>query len=256
MKARSQMEVMRETLVRRARTREDQPEPLAMAGLLPGDWIPVGPNNSGGRIRAIAIDPTNSNNIWVGSVGGGIWRTTNAGTSWAPVNDFMANLAISSLVINPTNPSVMYAGTGGGFALAGNEGEPISPDGLRGLGVFKSTDGGLTWNQLAKTNPADPMVCATAGPACQWSYVNRLAISPNGATILAATGGGIWRSTDAGATWTQGAGIAAPLRDIDFDPTNNQKAIASNIGSALYSTDGGATWTFSSFDQTIGAEWK
>ncbi len=252
LKGKAHLEVMKAALVSRAQARGDDPDSMTVAGLQPGDWIPIGPNNSGGRIRAIAIDPGNANNIWVGSVAGGIWRTTNAGTSWAPVNDFMADLAISSLVINPANPSVMYAGTGEGFALAGNEGEPITPDGLRGLGVFKSTDAGLTWNQLAKTNPADATVCGTPGINCPWSYVYRLAISPNGATLLAATGNGIWRSTDAGATWTQGAGIPAALRDVDFDPTNNQKAIASNNGAAVYSTDGGQNWTSATFDQTIG----
>ena len=255
LKGKAHLEVMKYALMRRAMARGgNETDAMTVAGLQPGDWISVGPGNIGGRIRAIAIDPTNANNIWLGSVGGGIWRTTNAGTSWVPVNDFMANIAISSLVINPANPSVMYAGTGERFIISPTaEGQALTPDGLRGLGVFKSTDAGLTWNQLAKTNPADSTVCATAGLACQWSYVTRLAISPNGATILAATGAGIWRSTDAGATWTQSAAVAFPglLQDIDFDPTNNQKAVASGNQTAIYSTDGGQNWTAATFSPVL-----
>src|SRR5438105_9428187 len=76
---------------------------------------------------------------------GGIWRSDDAGVSWRPVDDFMANLAVSSLVINPRDPNVMYAGTGEIYS---------NYDALHGGGIFKSTDGGVTWALLPATAPA------------------------------------------------------------------------------------------------------
>ena len=100
------------------------------------------PGNVGGRIRSIVVHPNKPDTLFAGSVGGGIWKTTNGGASWTPVDDFMAVLSVSSLVINPANPSVMFAGTGEGYGNA---------DSLRGAGIFKSVDGGTTWTQLPGT---------------------------------------------------------------------------------------------------------
>lgn len=206
----------------------------------PDSWSWLGPSNIGGRIRSIVISPSNANNMWVGSVGGGIWRSTDGANSWQPVNDFMANLAVSTMAINPANTNVMYAGTGESFA----------GDGLQGAGIFNSTDGGLTWNQLASTNPGSPAVCATQAN-CPWLFVNRLAISPNGGTILAATNNNIQRSTDGGTTWTAAGGVVGTLLDIDFHPTNNQQAISSGNNAGIFSTDGGTNWQFASFNPSI-----
>jgi outer membrane protein assembly factor BamB/subtilisin family serine protease len=192
------------------------------AGLAPGAWTWLGPGNIGGRIRSILIHPTNPNLMWVGSVSGGIWKTTDGGATWQPVDDFMANLAVASLAMQPGNPSVMYAGTGEGF---------YNGDGIQGAGIFKSSDGGDTWAQLASTNNAN------------FYYVNRLAISPNGAVILAATSSGIWRSTNGGASWTQALNDWR-VKDLDFHPSDSNKAIGSGSeGKAWYSTNGGAGWT-------------
>jgi len=202
------------------------------AGVKPDSWTWLGPGNIGGRIRSIVIDPANANNMWVGSVTGGIWRTSNGGAVWFPVNDFLANLAVSTLVINPTNANIMYAGTGETFL--GQTG-----DNIQGAGVFKSTDRGVTWAQLASTTTGD------------WFYVNRLAISPNGNTILAATDSGIWRSTDAGVTWSQRT-FNEQTYDIDFNPTDNTRAIAGGNGVARFSTDGGVTWSTATFNIPAG----
>ena len=87
--------------------------PLA-GGISRGSWTNRGPGNVGGRIRALVIDPTAPQTMFIGSVSGGIWKTTNGGATWTPVDDFMANLAVSSIVMQPGAPSVMYAGTGEG----------------------------------------------------------------------------------------------------------------------------------------------
>src|SRR5436305_967406 len=86
-------------------------------------------------VRLLALRPSNTNNMFAGSVGGGICKSTNAGASWAPVDDFMANLAVSTIVMRPGLPSTMFAGTGEGFYNA---------DGIRGAGVFTSVDSGVT----------------------------------------------------------------------------------------------------------------
>src|SRR6185295_4818910 len=144
-------------------------------------WTWLGPGNIGGRVRSLVIDPANTNVMFAGGIAGGVFKTTTGGASWAPVDDFMANLAVSTIVMQPNLSTTLYAGTGEGF---------YNHDGIRGAGVFTSTDGGITWSQLA----------STATPS--WWYVNRLAISPNGAVMLAATRTGVYRSIDGGVSWT------------------------------------------------------
>lgn len=194
----------------------------ATAGLERANWRWLGPGNIGGRTRSILIHPTDPNKMWLGSVAGGIWRTTNGGTSWAPVNNFLSNMAVSTMAMHPTNPSIMYAGTGEGF---------YNGDGIRGAGILKSTNGGTVWTQLASTNSSF------------FHYVNRLAISPDGNTILAATRAGLFRSTDAGATFNLQLSLDA--LDVKFHPTDSTKAVASGYSSTsvYYSTNGGVTWT-------------
>ncbi len=206
------------------------------AGIDSGSWTWLGPGNIGGRIRSILIHPSNVNVMWIGGVDGGVWKTLNGGTSWFPLNDFMANLAVVSLVMDPTDPNTIYAGTGEGASNA---------DAVRGAGIFKTTDGGSTWTQLASTANSS------------FYYVNRLSICPtNHLILLAATGTGIWRSTDGGSTWSQRYSAAATL-DIAFNPVDGGKCIASGstygiAGMALYSTDGGLTWTAGTGVSTAG----
>lgn len=184
-------------------------------------WSWIGPGNVGGRVRALLVHPSAPATMFAGSVSGGIWKTTNAGASWAPIDDFMANLAVTSMVFHPTNPQIMYAATGEGFSNA---------DAIRGAGIFRSLDGGTTWSRLPSTNiPA-------------FYYVLRLAISRDGRVLLAGTTAGLHRSTDAGGTWTRIV-TAAPAFDVDFHPTDSRRAVAGDRnGQAWYSTDGGATW--------------
>ena len=194
------------------------------AGIQPSIWTWIGPGNIGGRLRSIIIHPTSPNTMWVGSVGGGVWKTTNGGSSWGTTTDFMANLIVSCMAIDPTNPDVLYAGTGEGFFGDYND--------LRGNGIFKSTNGGSTWTQLAFTanNP-------------DFYKVNRLAISPTDhQVLLAATAAGIFRSTDGGGTWSLPR-LTTNGMDILFHPTDGTKCIAGDgSGHAYYSADRGVTW--------------
>jgi hypothetical protein len=192
------------------------------AGLTGRRWVALGPGNVGGRVRSIVVHPTSPDVLWAGSVGGGVWRTGNAGVSWLPVDDFLANLAVTTMVMDPTNPQVLYAGTGEGF---------YNGDALRGAGVFRTTDG-TRWTHLPKT----------AGADFQW--VNRLAISRDGRVLLAATRNGIFRSEDADRqSWVKV--LAGEMGTVAFSPTNGSRAVAAgvNSGKAFFSTDGGRTWT-------------
>jgi photosystem II stability/assembly factor-like uncharacterized protein len=196
-----------------------------LAGVDATRWSAIGPANIPGRVRAIAVHPTDGNKIWVGNAAGGIWKTTDGGTTWRALNDFLASLAVSTLAIDPSNTDVMYAGTGEGF---------FNIDAIRGAGIYKSTDGGQTWIQLSATSPDSDS---------NWYYVNRIAINPgNSSLILAATNGGIYRTTDAGSTWTQITSTRA--LDVKWDPITTTRAIAGRAdGAVARSTDSGASFS-------------
>lgn len=202
------------------------PGPLA-ATLSTNNWEWLGPGNIGGRTRSIVIHPTQAGTMWVGGVGGGVWKSTNNAGSFFPCDDWMGNLAVSCLALDPTNPAVLYAGTGEGFG---------NLDAIPGAGVFKSYDGGFNWVQLNSFYLN--------------SYnLNRLVISPtNNRVLLAATSTGIARSTDAGTNWTAPF-LSGAILDVAFS-TNGLQCVAAgkNLagGQALYSTNSGATWTAAS----------
>ena len=222
-----------------------------VAGLDPSSWNWLGPGNVGGRIRSVVIDPTDASRIWVGSVGGGIWFSSDAGGSWHPVDDFMANLAVSTMVMDPSDPAILYAGTGeGAFGLPT---DGYTADGLQGGGIFKSTDGGVTWDVLGGTDPsaAPAMGCGLGAVPCPtfWLGINRLAIAPDTGKILAATVRGVADSTDGGATWTQRT--TSKALDVDFRPGDGTRAVVGELGVARYSTDGGQTWSAANFNPPI-----
>lgn len=203
------------------------------AGIWQWEWL--GPGDVGGRIRAILVDPDNPNTMWIGSVSGGIWKTTNGGESWAPINDFLPSLAITSIVMDAVNHDVMYASTGEGF---------INIDALFGAGIFKSTDRGNTWVQLASTNNLD------------FRWVNRLATHPTRAdTIFAVTNGTpsrVWRSGDGGATWQPRWTLNSAGTDIDIHPTNPNRILVGCADHLYYSDNGSVSFTL----QTTGAAGK
>lgn len=198
-------------------------------GVSPAVWTSVGPFNVGGRIRAIVFKPGDPNTIYIGSASGGIWKTTNGGANWTPLDDFMPTLAIGCMIMHPTNSNVIFAGTGEGF-WESPDGE-LNTSAVRGAGIWKTTDGGGTWNQIPSTNTPD------------FYGVTRIAVSPTDAnTMLATTTTGVWRSTDGGNTWSQRLNVHA--YDVDFHPTDGTKAVCGlHDDGAFYSNDGGLTWT-------------
>jgi photosystem II stability/assembly factor-like uncharacterized protein len=225
--------------------------PSSLAGLAVGSWQSLGPGNIGGRIRSILVTPpvaaSQPHVILIGGAGAGIWRSTDDGASFAPVDDFMANLAVSCMAAQPNNANVMYAGTGEGY---------FNIDALRGAGIFKSIDGGTSWASLASTIPS------ASNP--HFRFVNRIAVSADGSTVLAAAyrGGdeftttqpGLFRSVDGGATWLQIAPLVGRIIvDVDFHPTDKMVCMAASYGGLVFiSGDAGVTWTSSVGIPTVG----
>ncbi len=208
------------------------PESVGTAGGLDSaNWTNPGPGF--GRIRAFAAHPADRNLLFVGSVSGGIWRSTDRGMNWQPVDDRMGNLAITSIVVDPAAPDVLYASTGEGYASNISSGFNT---GARGAGIFKSVDRGVSWSRLPATATAD------------FYYTNRLAIASNGRSLLAATDTGLWQSTDGGASFLLRAGGSTERsREVEFHPSRSDVAVAylnsfANGTRAVYSVDGGNTW--------------
>ncbi|MGW8122386.1 FlgD immunoglobulin-like domain containing protein [Roseivirga echinicomitans] len=160
------------------------------------NWSSLGPNNIGGRTRAVAIDVKNENIILAAGVSGGVWRTVNGGQSWTKTTDPEELHSVTCIVqdIRPGKENIWYYGTG---ELVGNSTRsPGAP--FRGDGIYKSTDGGLTWQPLPSTQVNNPEKFNSP-----FMYVWDITLNPNSANdeIIAAIYGGIVRSADGGQTW-------------------------------------------------------
>ncbi len=184
-------------------------------------WTERGPNsdvpgpygnsraNSGitsGRIRAVMVDSNDATHktVWIGGVDGGLWKTTDITTApanWTLVNDYLSNLAVAAICQDPrpgfTNN--MYFCTGESY---------LNFDAVRGNGVFKSTDGGATWNFLSSTS----------------SYLNctRILCDYLGNVYLGTRGAGLLRSTDGGNSWTviTPTGLVSDICDLEISSTS------------------------------------
>ncbi len=221
------------------------------------DTIELGPapitnGNYVGRIAAVACSPTNFQVYYVGAADGGVWKTTDAGQSWLPLTDTLPTQAIGALAIDPTNDQVIYAGTG--EANYANHSR-------YGLGLYKSTDGGATWQHLAADVFAGrtfaKLVIDPASPQTLYAAIGRAGGFPERAAARnhpqADGPAGIFRSTDGGVTWTHLAGgLPTDLAgsDVAIDVNNPQVLYAcigrifGADGNGIYkSTDGGDSWT-------------
>ncbi len=158
-----------------------------------------------GRVVAIAVEPSQQNLIYAGSPGGGIWKTTNGGTSWSPLGDNMANMSVWSIAIDPTNSNIVYFGNSAGQ-------------------IMRSTNGGNSWSQIYRVSGTP----------------RRILIHPNGNTIFIGTSRALYRSTNKGASFS--SVLNANSEDVEFKPGNTNVVYA--CGSSFYkSTNGGASFS-------------
>ncbi len=206
-----------------------------------GTWLNIGPTKAdvikngssslaktdSGRPRSILVDPNNSQVIYICASSGGVWKTTNGGTTWTPLSDTLGSLSSGYLAMDPANSQILYLGLGDPF------------DGT-GIGILKSTDGGTTWGAVK-----------TLGTS---RTIQNIVVHPqNSQIVLVTTNAGLFRSTDGGATYAAVASIPATYKCWDLawaggtsfvltaetDPANSTGATAGKI---LRSTDSGATW--------------
>ncbi|MBN2415403.1 T9SS type A sorting domain-containing protein [bacterium] len=190
-------------------------------------WTERGPGNVSGRTRGLIVDPGDpGRNTWfAGSVSGGIWKTEDAGLSWEEKTPDLPNLATSTLAMSPADPDIIYAGTGEGF---------FNSDAVHGNGIFKSTDHGETWRQLA----------FTAGNG-DFRHVNRIIVDPaDPDMVLACTNeSGIQKSTDGGDTWVQVYDTYSRVQQLIASPAgfDTMWAAVNSVG-VLKSVDRGDTW--------------
>lgn len=194
------------------------------AGGIPvaGAWAPVGPYTIAGRVKGLAQPEGQPDTLYAASANGGVWRTTDRGVTWEPLSDFEDTLSGSAIVVDPNDPSILYFGTG----------ETQHIDAYPGVGVLKSTDGGMTWTASNDFSP----------------YVWRLAIHAAAPSRLFAAGqGGCYVSNDGAVTFALIAATGLPAgeaTDVAVRPDDADTVFCAFRGQGVYrSQDGGTTWS-------------
>lgn len=209
------------------------------------EWRNIGPAINSGRISDIAIHPEDPHVMYIGVGSGGVWKTTNAGTTWDPIFDDQASYSIGSVAIDPSAPDIIWVGTG--------ENHGGRHNGF-GDGIYKSTDGGRTWTNMGLrasehlstiiVHPDDSDVVWVSAQGPLWS-----------------SGGerGLYKTTDGGESWEKvlGEGPWTGVTDLVMDPRDPDRLYAATWdrhrtvaaymgggpGSGLWkSEDGGETW--------------
>lgn len=209
-------------------------------------WRSIGPANMGGRIADVEGVPGNPNLVYVATGSGGIFKTTDGGITWRPIFDRQSTISVGDIALEPGNPDVIWVGTG-----ESNVRNSVS----FGDGVYKSTDGGKTWNHLGlkETNTISKIVINPKNPDIVYVAAIGRAFGPN-------EDRGVFMTTDGGKTWTKTLYIDAEhgASDLDIDPNNPNVLFAgmwrferkpwtftsgSDKGGIFRSIDGGRTWT-------------
>ncbi len=206
----------------------------------------IGPAINGGRIADIDIHPEDENVWYVGVGSGGVWKTENAGTTWEPIFDNQDSYSIGSVAIDPNDPSTVWVGTGENVG-----GRHVG----YGDGVYKSTDGGRTWENmgLEESEHISTMLVHPEDSDVVW-------VSAQGPLWDSGGDRGLYKTTDGGETWTKVLGDDewTGVTDIVMDPRNPDRLYAATWqrhrtvaaymgggpGTGIHkSTDGGETWT-------------
>jgi photosystem II stability/assembly factor-like uncharacterized protein len=215
-------------------------------------WTPIGPapldsssvnGNVSGRITGIAAHPTNANTIYIASAGGGVWKTTDGGTSWSGLTDRQRTLSMGAIAIGTDNPDVVYAGTG----EANNSG-----DSNYGRGILISSDAGATWT--LSTGPSDAFDRLTTSQIAIDPTDTRVAYAAMADRGINGLSGntGIWKTIDRGTNWintTASIDSTDPWSAVVIDANNTQTIYASvgnpngaGANGVYKSTNGGTSW--------------
>ena len=200
-------------------------------------WEPLGPGNVGGRSRALVIHPKRPKFMYAAGVSGGVWKTRNGGSRWEPIGDQMVNLAVNALAMDPSDPDVIYAGTGEGYFREVVRGTALP---LRGAGIFKTEDGGASWRRLGGTRGDD------------FRWVNDLVVSENRPdTVYAATRTGVWRSLDAGDSWSRvlATSVRGGCLDLEPRPGGDADVLYASCGTLAQAT------VYRNRDAGAGGDW-
>ena len=181
-----------------------------------GGWIP-----GIGRVNTIEFHPSIASTLYVGTPSGGLWRTTNHGGTWTCLTNELGSLGVSGIAIHPSNSNIIYVLTGDGDS--GN---------TRSIGVYKSTNGGSTWNETGLS----------------WDLTDnirgyKLMMEPGNPThLLVAATNGMWQTKNSGTTWTNVE--PRSFRDIEYKPGTSSIVYASTTSGIYKSINSGTDWTF------------
>ncbi|MEY4927298.1 MAG: hypothetical protein RI894_1734 [Bacteroidota bacterium] len=181
----------------------------------------------GGRTRGILIDATNDNNVWAGSVSGGLFRSVDMGESWLPVNDANSSLAVTCLAQNPLNTQEIFYGTGEWRGATGPTGD----------GLWKSTNGGVSFTQIPST--------ATITDMDKCNFMKHSLTDVN--TLYVGTSNGLYRTIDDGVTWTKlvTGNVSGLLTFADGS------VLVTMVAGAVYRSPTGAAASFVRINQTV-----
>ena len=208
---------------------------------IPGDssapWVERGPSNVGGRSRCVVFDPNDptKKKVWAGGVGGGLWYNldiTSANSPWHHILEVWDNMAISCIAFDPNNPQIFYVGTGEGWG---------NGDGQRGLGIWKTWDGGTSWTLLTSTSDFywvnDIVVRNENGQSVVYAALGSYFLNTMGAKE------GIYRSLNGGLSWqyTFRSNNHHEVTDLSLDQ-NNKLWAATYSGKILKSNYGIQDW--------------
>ena len=176
------------------------------------------------RVRGdniVHVDPSNANTIYLGAPAGGIWKSTNNGSTWTPLTDELPQIGVSGIAVDYSNSNVIYIATGDKDA-----GDSYS------VGVYKSTNGGLTWNPTGTMGGSNP------------SRAGDIVIHPTNNQILwCATNNGIYKTTNAGTSWTQVQTGNFSQGNIRLKPGDPNTLYAVTTNRFYRSTDSGTTFS-------------
>jgi photosystem II stability/assembly factor-like uncharacterized protein len=198
------------------------------------EWVSRGPDNVGGRTRAVLVDSRDpsGNTLLVGSVSGGLWRVTNADSNpeYLRVAGYTGNPSVVSIAQDPNNPEDIYIGTGEGWFLGGA---------YRGDGIYKSSNGGIDWERIPGTGNGN------------FNHTQKLLFTADGNLLAATRESGVQMTLNGGQSWAavlNNANQGFSNRAADLEMTSDGTIFAAmgirGLDGVYRSDDGGFQWTF------------